>query len=331
MRLPQRPHIEISVPSLIGFWHAGLASYHAEMIGAVECGKGQGKFLEVARSQVPLVELVINEFDKFSREGWDAIPGLAGGKLSAIDRERLSLFMDNELNAERIFAPLVKAVQGNNALLQDWYRSALHVFQLQPPLGPLIRKICRELLPQSIEQRVRIKHALDYNRYLRNECFVSARIAFTELLTNGIKFNRPGGKVTISHQGSKILFSDTGIGMDPHLAVALVEGTGSCIPGKGWPTIRKIASELGWWITADSAVDDGTVIEIDMNEANFHEPNPEDLTARELLEGGMFTFSNWRPFHGYSFMTAGMLDVSQSPIYMATVRANALLERLSEA
>lgn len=332
------PFIEPSVPSLISFWNAGLAAHRAAMIVAVEGGAGQSEFLDAARSQVPLVELIINEFKKFSHEGWTAIPGMAGKRLSALDRKRLSLFRDNALNSEGFFTSMVEIAETDQAELRDWYGSAYHVYRRRPALGPMIRGICTALLPESIAYQVRVLSDVDYNLHLRDECFEPARIAFTELAMNAIKFNKPGGQMLISNQGTKLLFSDTGIGMHPHFAMSLVEDTElrreegrvDHLPGKGegWPTIRRIAFELGWWITPDSEIGKGTDIEIIMNEANFINPEGYIARAPELLDGGIFTFSKVEPFHGYRLTNSGVLDVSKSPIYLAAARASKLLSQV---
>jgi hypothetical protein len=350
--LQQAPLIQPSVPSLINFWNAGFMACRTNMIYVVESSMEQGEFLEVARSQVPLIDLVLSEFNKFKQKGWNAIPGITGRKLSAMDEKHLSLFKHDVLNSEGFFVSLVEAAETDATTLYDWYESAQHVYRRRPALGPMIRGVCYSLLPQSTEYQVRLMPGVDSNRYLRDECFKSARIAFINLISNGIKFNRPGGRVIIKNEGFKLSFSDTGIGMHPHFAAALVDTTRphreeervGHIPGSGsgWQTIRQIAHELGWWIIPYSVIDKGTTVEIYMNEGNFYRPDKVITTTFEIFDGSMLisaadvvegakVFSNMEPFQGYRFTNEGMLDISESPIYLATKHASDLLNRLYKA
>lgn len=347
--LPQKPLIQPSVPSLIDFWNAGLMACRTTMIYVVESGMEQGEFLQVARSQVPLIESVLSEFKKFKQEGWNAISGITGRKLSEIDEKHLSLFKHDVLNSEGFFVSMVETAETDVATLTDWYESAQHVYRRRPALGPMIRGVCYSLLPQSTEYQVSLMPGVGCNRYLRDECFEPARIAFINLVSNGIKFNKPGGRVIIKNEGLKLSFSDTGIGMYPDFAAALVDADGprreeervGDIPGsgKGWQTIRQIAHELGWWIIPYSDLYEGTTIEILMNEGNFYRPDKAITTTFEIFDGSMLIsaadvvkgariFSNMEPFQGYRFTNDGMLDISKSPIYLSIAHAIGLLDRL---
>ena len=351
--LQQTPLIQPAVPALINFWNAGLIACRTNMIYVVESGMEQDEFLQVARSQVPLVELVLSEFKKFKQEGWDAIfSGVTGRKLDATDEKHLSLFEHDVLNPGGFFVSMVEEAETDATTLHDWYESAQHVYRRRPALGPMIRGVCLSLLPQSIENQVRLMPGVEYNRYLRDECFESARIAFINLVSNGIKFNGPGGEVIITNEGLRLSFKDTGIGMHPHFAAALVDATQprreeervGHIPGSGsgWQTIRQIAHELGWLMIPYSVMDKGTTVEILMNEGNFYRPDKTITTTFEIFDGSMLisaadvvegakVFSNMEPFQGYRFTNEEKLDISKTAIYLATERASDLLDRLYKA
>lgn len=175
----------------------------------------------------------------------------------------------------------LKRIQEMQAMVKDW----LALSQLESDtlsrrrdkvdLNRLIAGILETYEQQAAVERVSFETALP-----GGGCFVAGdrqclTVLFDNLIANAIKYNRPGGKVTVSagHRDGEVTVSvaDTGIGIPekyvPFLfdeffrvkdeGVKKTSGT-----GLGLAICRKIVSELGGSIGVESKVDTGSVFRV---------------------------------------------------------------------
>jgi len=96
---------------------------------------------------------------------------------------------------------------------------------------------------------------------------------FTDLIElvmdNAIRFNRPGGKVTVTATCELLSISDTGVGMTPDQVARVTEPfVRFCMDGDragfglGMALVARIATVLGIWVDVRSEVDVGTTVRI---------------------------------------------------------------------
>jgi two-component system, sensor histidine kinase and response regulator len=111
-------------------------------------------------------------------------------------------------------------------------------------------------------------------------------IVFNNLVSNAVKYNRPGGTVAITINRENgvvtIAVSDTGIGMTPEESSRLFsefvrirnEDTANVLgSGLGLSTVRKLAQLYGGDVTVDSARAVGTTFTVSLRDDSLDSPN----------------------------------------------------------
>ncbi|HEX5804414.1 MAG TPA: ATP-binding protein [Azospira sp.] len=143
----------------------------------------------------------------------------------------------------------------------------LEVEVAEVPLAPLLRECLALVSPQAADREVRIE-AGDAGELCLRADRIRLKQVLLNLLSNGIKYNRPGGRLTlaIADQGEsvRVTVADTGRGIAPDLAervfrpfdrlgINQVEGTGI-----GLAITRRLVELMGGRIDFTSTVGVGT-------------------------------------------------------------------------
>lgn len=346
--LQQSPVISSSVLPLLQFWNAGFKSTHATMAYVIETGMFQQEFLDVARSRMPLIDLIRREMDKFDKKGWQAIPDMPSEKrLSADDRYSLRLFRHDIAQPEGFFNSMVLMAQRDKDELMSWYESAQHIYRVRPALGQMIRSICDGFLHKAGEKGMSVVPRVQSDLHFRDEYHDLAKNAFRNIIFNSIKHGNKGGTIRVWDDGVDLFFEDDGPGMDKDSAKKLVDGEGlrerriigNEGGGLGWPQIRQIGKQLEWKFEIVTNIGKGFIVRIRLNDSNFIPPDKvitakmniftgDELVSASELIAGASVYIGASPFEGYRLMMDNNISVSQSPIYLAIGRSRELLEVL---
>lgn len=175
----------------------------------------------------------------------------------------------------------LKRTEEMQALIKDWLTLARmegEVFSRQWDKVDLQRTVA-DLLG-TYEEMARASGVTLESRIPENTHFVKAdrhclSVLFDNLIVNAIKYNTPGGKVTVSAEALRgqivISVADTGVGIPEKYRPLLfeeffrVQGEGSkktSGTGLGLSICRRIVAEMGGSITLDSEVNVGTTFQV---------------------------------------------------------------------
>ncbi|MCQ5129098.1 HAMP domain-containing histidine kinase [Butyricicoccus faecihominis] len=138
------------------------------------------------------------------------------------------------------------------------------------PLRPLLEQALRELAARAAEHGVRLSLDNEQQAAVTGNASLLYR-AFFNLIENAIKYNRPGGSVTLSSEPAgdtvRVRVADTGIGMTPEELRHIFEpfyradqSRSQRIPGSGLglPVVQMILQRHGGGIAATSEPGSGS-------------------------------------------------------------------------
>jgi signal transduction histidine kinase len=175
----------------------------------------------------------------------------------------------------------LKRTEEMQVLIKDWLSLARIEGEsfcrqwVKVDLHGVIADIMRTYEDMAAAKTVSLDHRLP-----ENTCFVRGdrsglSVVFDNLIVNAIKYNKPGGKVTVSAEALEgeiaISVADTGVGIAEKYRPLLfeeffrVEGEGSQkTPGTGLglSICRRIVSEMGGSISVDSVVNVGSTFRV---------------------------------------------------------------------
>jgi two-component system sensor histidine kinase/response regulator len=162
------------------------------------------------------------------------------------------------------------------ALIRDWLtlakveRGSFSRQRVKVDLKCIILDILRTYQEMASAENISLEAQLPESVYLVSGDRNCLSVLFDNLIVNAIKYNKPGGKVTVSAElldgEVAVSVADTGVGIPERYRPFLfdeffrVEEGGKRSPGTGLglPICKKIASEMGGSIGVESEVDTGS-------------------------------------------------------------------------
>ena len=153
----------------------------------------------------------------------------------------------------------IQAFQANLRAFLSRQEGQREPFALRSLLQERIEYL-KELYPQvHFELSVPVETKLQCNR----EAFLRM---VENLLSNAGKYNKPGGKVTVSLEETTLCIEDTGIGIkNPERVFERYYKEGERGLGLGLHIVKKLAKELGIAVTLKSHLGEGTRVELDLS------------------------------------------------------------------
>ena len=141
-------------------------------------------------------------------------------------------------------------------------------------LDDIIRPAIRKLAPQFIMKRLELDYETIDKQVLTDEKWLG--FVIEQVLSNAVKYTERG-KVKISCEGSKLIISDTGIGIAPDDLPRIFDKGYTGFNGRmdrkasgiGLYLCRRICNNLGHGITAESVPGQGTTIAIELERNNL--------------------------------------------------------------
>ena len=141
-------------------------------------------------------------------------------------------------------------------------------------LDDIIRPAIRKLAPQFIMKRLELDYETIDKQVLTDEKWLG--FVIEQVLSNAVKYTERG-KVKISCEGSKLIISDTGIGIAPDDLPRIFDKGYTGFNGRmdrkasgiGLYLCRRICNNLGHGITAESVPGQGTTITIELERNNL--------------------------------------------------------------
>ncbi|HEV2583502.1 MAG TPA: ATP-binding protein [Ktedonobacteraceae bacterium] len=150
----------------------------------------------------------------------------------------------------------------------------------QPPvrasvaLGPLLEEVCSDLQCAAASHRITLELQSDLDVMVRGDSTLLARV-FSNLVENGIHYNHPGGKVTLSLDQKQslaiVLIVDTGIGIPAEQQTRIFErfyradSSHTCHQGGvglGLSIVAAITQQHGGQAQVESAPGEGSIFTI---------------------------------------------------------------------
>jgi signal transduction histidine kinase len=180
-------------------------------------------------------------------------------------------------------------------LIEDWLTlaqlegGALMRQRIRVDLREALPRMLAGLEPLAAAQQVGLQHDLPAPVYPVRGDPLCLGVLFDNLITNAIKYNRPGGCVRVTAELAPgevvVTVADTGVGIPPDAlpfvfdefyrarqpAGRRVEGT-----GLGLPICRRIATEMGGTIDVESAEGTGSTFRVRLPAYANGEPAPDD-------------------------------------------------------
>ena len=162
-----------------------------------------------------------------------------------------------------------RAVCGDGADL-----SAAHVFK-EYDLDNIVKSAVKKFSSEFIGRKLRLIYDPLNTSVITDEKWLS--FVIEQVLSNALKYT-PSGSITISLVGEKTLrIEDTGIGIAPSDLPRTFENgytgfngrTDKTASGIGLYLCRRVCNNLGHTITANSTVDVGTAIDIDLTQTKL--------------------------------------------------------------
>lgn len=141
-------------------------------------------------------------------------------------------------------------------------------------LDDIIRAAIRKLAPQFIMKKLVLDYETIDKQVLTDEKWLG--FVIEQVLSNAVKYTE-SGKVKISCEGSKLVISDTGIGIAPDDLPRIFDKGYTGFNGRmdrkasgiGLYLCRRICNNLGHGITAESVPGQGTTIAIELERNNL--------------------------------------------------------------
>lgn len=141
-------------------------------------------------------------------------------------------------------------------------------------LDDIIRAAIRKLAPQFIMKKLVLDYETIDKQVLTDEKWLG--FVIEQVLSNSVKYTE-SGKVKISCEGSKLVISDTGIGIAPDDLPRIFDKGYTGFNGRmdrkasgiGLYLCRRICNNLGHGITAESVPGQGTTIAIELERNNL--------------------------------------------------------------
>ena len=141
-------------------------------------------------------------------------------------------------------------------------------------LDDIIRTAIRKLAPQFIMKKLVLYYETIDKQVLTDEKWLG--FVIEQVLSNAVKYTE-SGKVKISCEGSKLVISDTGIGIAPDDLPRIFDKGYTGFNGRmdrkasgiGLYLCRRICNNLGHGITAESVPGQGTTIAIELERNNL--------------------------------------------------------------
>lgn len=141
-------------------------------------------------------------------------------------------------------------------------------------LDDIIRTAIRKLAPQFIMKKLVLDYETIDKQVLTDEKWLG--FVIEQVLSNAVKYTE-SGKVKISCEGSKLVISDTGIGIAPDDLPRIFDIGYTGFNGRmdrkasgiGLYLCRRICNNLGHGITAESVPGQGTTIAIELERNNL--------------------------------------------------------------
>jgi hypothetical protein len=341
-----------TLPGFIGLWQAGVDAASVNMTYAtyaVDAGMPLDDFKKVGMAQRDFLDHVLMEHDAY-KEGMTE-------KDAAYELYRKVFCHDVLLPSFLSLRSSIEQVDLYPERMESWFRRSRKGFRFSPLLRDFVWKLIYMRMASASKKNIRVLNGTQDLKFETQTVQKGAQAVFGNLIDNMFKYNRPGGGFWVDSlphgKSSEIIFKDYGIGMSPEFAARL--GHGESIreeraigvegSGIGWTSIGRTARELGWTWEIETAPGKGTEVTLHLKDGDLvpidgSKPN-DDLrlasdnliSASDLIQGAGI-LAGAKPFAGYKF-TSGpdgdVVDVSQSPLYHAIVRARTVLAALEKS
>ncbi len=140
------------------------------------------------------------------------------------------------------------------------------------PLDPIIRQAVRKFSYEFIGRKIRLEYEPVDLRVITDEKWLS--FVIEQVLSNALKYTQEGSISIRVRDGCKLIIRDTGMGIAPEDLPRIFENgytgfngrTDKKASGIGLYLCKRICSNLGHTIHAESIVDGGTTIIIDLKQ-----------------------------------------------------------------
>lgn len=156
-------------------------------------------------------------------------------------------------------------------LLEDvltWSRLQLNKIQINPmphPIVDLVKEVLNLYSDQLAQKRIIVENKIPGQLILKVDKAMLQTV-LRNLISNGIKFSFPGGKLTLSHHEDKdwhsIVIADNGVGMNPVILKNLFSTNTISIPG----TENEVGTGLGLSICKEFLAKEGGDILVESTE-----------------------------------------------------------------
>jgi len=177
----------------------------------------------------------------------------------------------------------LKRIEEMQALIRDWLTLAkveggrLASQQAKVDLQPIVAEALQRHQEVAARQGVSLQaHPSEKDCYVRGDS-TSLSVLLDNLLANAIKYNKPGGSVSVSTEVEEgqivVAVKDTGVGIrerhrpflfDDFFRIPSGEGEKAAGTGLGLPICKKIVAEMGGSIDVESEVNVGSTFRVSL-------------------------------------------------------------------
>ena len=324
--------VPLSADGLVGLWDEAWSATQRAMGYSVEAlsqTRDIGAFLRAVKPQAEFTKLIRGEVSELvgirSRERKQYSRGLLPAEKTTIMRWHHDRFATQ---ATTLYG-IAELSQYMPNLEAGWYERARKTYAFNPSLSHIINGVVEAhehtLLEKDIAIEVDVESTETFfaNRRIRQ---LTTDI-ITNLISNAVKYSRPGGMIRVGFYDNKLIVEDNGVGMDVLFAQRL--GQSAQIRenrahdvhgyGFGWTTIGKALGELGWRYAIETEPNVGSKITVTMlgehvRNHSFMMPSlfVADIDLFGILAQGNDILNGVEPLASYH-IAGNFLDVSESP------------------
>ena len=180
---------------------------------------------------------------------------------SALSRRLMSDLFRIEQYAEMVLVFLRLDFESTDYLIREY------------ELDPLVRSAVKRFAGEFISRKIQLQYEPICAKVITDEKWLS--FVVEQVLSNSLKYTKSGGQITISLEEPKTLcIRDTGIGIAPEDLPRIFDKGYTGFNGRsdhrasgiGLYLCKRICRNLGHSITAESVLDQGTMIRIDLSQ-----------------------------------------------------------------
>lgn len=301
----QPAQIDISLHELTRYWLNGIEAFRVNMGLAAESGMSLDQFVEVAKTQVPLVRYIFDEASAFrtGRTGSPEIDGLARANVTRGIKNELHQRLHTLTSNYEAFLLAIK--MGSRAWTYKMWEHSQQLMGFSPRLEAFVGWLATSELPS----------------------FYDAKVEMPTTLAGRTTFEKPAGYIGL-RDGMEMFFSSVTPFQEGMFSFQFTNSALSC-----------------FFKPADGSKPNKARIEFESPLVEHRALNPRTLEAMGTAEllGGKITmtdlmnsaavFKGLAPFAGTQIVEAErgrVLDVSQTETFRAIERANLTVAKVKD-